>query len=80
MESPTAAEEGLYLFNARRRQIPTLPTSLQEALVAMENSELVSDTLGLPIYEGFLEAKRIEWNEYALEISPWELDRYLTTY
>jgi glutamine synthetase len=80
MESPIAAEEGLYLFNARRRQIPTLPTSLQEALVAMENSELVSDTLGLPIYEGFLEAKRIEWNEYALEISPWELDRYLTTY
>jgi glutamine synthetase len=80
MELPAAAEEGLYLFNARRRQIPTLPTSLQEALVAMENSELVSDTLGLPIYEGFLEAKRIEWNEYALEISPWELDRYLTTY
>ncbi len=80
MESPAAAEEGLYLVNARRRQIPTLPTSLQEALVAMENSQLVSDTLGLPIYEGFLEAKRIEWNEYALEISPWELDRYLTTY
>jgi len=80
LELPTAAEEELYLFNARRRLLTTLPTSLNEALEAMEQCDLVSDALGLNIFERFLEAKRIEWNEYALEVSPWEIERYLTTY
>jgi glutamine synthetase len=80
MALPAAAEEDLYLFNARRRQITTLPTSLHEALGAMEHSDLASDALGLNVFESFLEAKRIEWNDYVLEISPWELGRYLTTY
>ncbi len=80
LELPAAAEEELYLFNARRRLLTTLPTSLNEALEAMEQCDLVSDALGLNIFERFLEAKRIEWNEYALEVSPWEIERYLTTY
>jgi len=80
MELPAAAEEELYLFNARRRQLPTLPTSLQEALTAMEADSLIGDALGLSIYEGFVEAKRIEWNDYVLDISPWELRRYLQNY
>jgi len=80
MDLPAAAEEELYLLNARRRQIALLPTSLNEALAAMEQSELVSNALGLNVFERFLEAKRIEWNEYSLEISQWELDRYLRAY
>lgn len=80
LELPGAAEEELYLFNARRHKLTTLPTSLHEALIALEQSELSNDTLGLSILERFLEAKRIEWNEYALEVSPWELERYLKTY
>ncbi|MEP7284151.1 MAG: glutamine synthetase family protein [Chloroflexota bacterium] len=80
LELPGAAEEELYLFNARRRMLTTLPTSLYEALEAMEQSDLASDTLGLNVFERFIEAKRLEWNEYVLEISSWELDRYLTTY
>ncbi len=51
-----------------------------DPLTAMEQSELTGDALGLNVAERFLEAKRIEWNEYALEVSPWELKRYLTTY
>jgi len=80
MELPSAAEEELYLFNARRRQLPTLPTSLHEAISAMEASALISDTLGLSVFEGFLEAKRMEWNDYILDISAWELRRYLHQY
>jgi glutamine synthetase len=80
MELPPASEEELYLVNARRRNIITLPTSLSEALSAMESSELANDALGLHVFERFMEAKRIEWNEYSLEVSPWELERYLTTY
>src|SRR5258708_11604673 len=80
LELPSAAEEELYLFNARRRLLTTLPTSLNEALEAMEQCDLVNDALGLNGFQRFLEPKRIEWNEYVLEVSPWELARYLTTY
>jgi glutamine synthetase len=80
MVLPPAAEEELYVFNTRRRLLTTLPTSLSEAVEEMEQSDLVSDTLGLNVFERFVEAKRIEWNEYILEVSPWELERYLTTY
>ncbi len=77
---PPPAEEELYAFNARRRQIETLPTSLNEALDALERSELANAALGLTVFERFLEAKRLEWNEYTLSVSPWELERYLLNY
>jgi len=80
LELPDAAEEELYSFNARRRMLTMLPTSLYEALGAMEGSDLVGDTLGLNVFERFLEAKRMEWNDYAREVSPWELARYLASY
>jgi glutamine synthetase len=80
MALPAPAEEELYIFDARRRQIETLPISLYEALRAMESSDLATHALGLNIFERFLEAKRIEWDDYALEVSQWELARYLETY
>ncbi len=80
LELPTPAEEELHLFNTRRRMLTALPASLSEALEAMEQSDLVSEALGLHVFERFLEAKRIEWSEYVLEVSPWERERYLRTY
>jgi glutamine synthetase len=80
LEVPNPAEEELYLFKARRQQMAMLPTSLNEALEAMQDDPLIADALGLNAYERFLDAKRIEWNEYVLEVSPWEIQRYLTTY
>lgn len=80
LELPTPAEEELYVFNTRRRLLTALPTSLNEALDAMEQSDLTNDALGLHVYERFLEAKRLEWSEYVLEVSPWERERYLRAY
>ena len=33
--------------------------------------------LGDHIFERFIELKRREWNEYRVQISQWELDKYL---
>jgi glutamine synthetase len=54
-----------------------LPSSLQEALVAMEGSELVAETLGEHVFEWFLRNKRAEWDAYTREVTPYELARYL---
>ncbi|MBN2304578.1 MAG: type I glutamate--ammonia ligase [Anaerolineae bacterium] len=77
---PPAAEEELYELTQRRRHLITLPTSLHEALDELEASDLARNALGLHLFERFLEAKRIEWANYLPVVSPWELDRYLSTY
>jgi len=50
---------------------------LNEAIKAMEKSELVRETLGEHVFEYFLRNKRAEWAEYRRQVSAYELDRYL---
>jgi glutamine synthetase len=54
-----------------------LPSNLDEAIIAMERSELVRQTLGADVFEYVLLNKRAEWNEYRKQVSAFELDRYL---
>jgi glutamine synthetase len=59
--------------------ITQLPQSLDSALRAMEQSELVANTLGEHMFEWFLRNKRDEWRRYKTHVSQFELDRYLRT-
>jgi len=54
-----------------------LPTSLDEAIAAMESSRLVRETLGESVFEYVLRNKRAEWNEYRKQVSAYEINRYL---
>lgn len=56
---------------------PTLPSDLNEAILAMEKSELVRETLGEHVFEYVLRNKRAEWDDYRRQVSAYELDRYL---
>ena len=55
----------------------SLPADLNEAISAMEASELVRETLGEHVFEYFLRNKRAEWDEYRKQVTAFELDRYL---
>ncbi|MGH9071058.1 MAG: glutamine synthetase family protein [Acidimicrobiales bacterium] len=57
--------------------IEDLPGNLHEAIVCMERSELVAETLGEHVFEWFIRNKRDEWNAYKMHVSQFELDRYL---
>jgi glutamine synthetase len=57
--------------------LQTLPTNLNEAISAMEKSELVRATLGEHVFEYVLRNKRSEWQEYRRQVSAFELDRYI---
>jgi glutamine synthetase len=77
---PAPVEENLYEFDASmlaRHNVQTLPGSLREALDELERDELVRDTLGPHVFERFMEAKRQEWEDYRLRVTPWEVERYL---
>ncbi len=77
---PEPVEENLYHFDAAelaRRDITVLPATLGDALDELERDEIVQEALGEHLYERFMEAKRQEWDEYRMYVSPWEIDRYL---
>jgi glutamine synthetase len=75
-ELPPAAEDDVWsLTDSQRRAAgyPNLPQNLGEALVAMESSELVAETLGEHVFDFFLRNKRSEWDEYRRSVTPYEL-------
>ena len=78
---PPASEENLYLLeNQRGLALNMLPSSLEHALNELENDQVIRDALGLHVYERFINAKRAEWNDYRLEVTTWELNKYLNAY
>ena len=54
-----------------------LPSDLNDAIVQMEKSALVRETLGEHVFEYVLRNKRAEWLDYNRQVSTYELDRYL---
>jgi glutamine synthetase len=73
-------ERNVYEMSEGERKelgIETLPASLSEAIELTENSELVKKALGDHIFEKFIENKKMEWNKYRIQISQYELDKYL---
>ncbi len=79
-ELPPEAEDDVWALTDRERRamgLDPLPGSLNQAINAMERSELVAETLGEHVFEFFLANKRAEWAEYRKQVTQFELDRYL---
>ena len=64
----------------RRLRIDDLPHDLNEACDEREKDEVIRDALGPHVTRHFLAAKREEWREYMMQVTPWELDNYLAKY
>lgn len=80
---PSPVEENLYEFDAAmlaRHNVQTLPGSLREALDEMEKDDMIREALGAHVYERFYEAKRLEWDDYRMRVTQWEIDRYLEVF
>lgn len=76
-----ATEENIYLLDkASKSPRDVLPTSLNEALKALEDDTIIRDALGAHTHEVFINAKRVEWEDYRLEVTDWELKKYLSGY
>jgi glutamine synthetase len=74
-----AGDDVWALTDGERRALgmTPLPTSLNQAITAMENSELVAETLGEHVFDFFLRNKREEWRDYRRQVTEWERERYL---
>jgi glutamine synthetase len=70
-------EESYVLAPADSTDVRPLPSNLNEAIIEMEKSDLVRETLGADVFEFVLRNKRAEWQEYRRQVTAFELDRYL---
>jgi len=77
---PEGAEDDVWSLTPGERRalgISPLPTDLNEAIAAMEKSELVATTLGEHVFDHFLRNKRAEWNDYRRQVTAHELNQLL---
>lgn len=80
LSPPTPAEEDLYHVDGMRAGLDTLPADLGQAIEELQKNEVIQAALGQHVFDRYIEAKTLEWNDYRLYVSQWELDRYLTLY
>ncbi|MFQ6136209.1 MAG: glutamine synthetase family protein [Candidatus Hydrothermarchaeales archaeon] len=76
---PEPVEEDVYEFDDRKLAefyIKTLPSSLEEATIELEKSNVMKKALGPHIHEKLIKVQKEDWNEYKIQVTKWELDRY----
>ena len=80
-ELPAATEDDVWALSDQERRamgLQPLPGSLEQAIAAMEGSELVAETLGEHVFDFFLRNKKAEWDEYRAHVTRFEMERYLS--
>jgi glutamine synthetase len=77
---PDPMETNLYHLTPGQREergIVALPETLGEAIDQLAHSELARKALGPHIFDRYVELKRKEWDEYRVQLTAWEHERYL---
>ncbi len=73
-------EENLYRLSTaerREREIIALPESLGEAIDELADSDLMRRALGEHIFPRYVALKQKEWDEYRVQVTEWEKNKYL---
>ncbi|HET8893743.1 MAG TPA: type I glutamate--ammonia ligase [Gaiellaceae bacterium] len=79
-ELPDPMETNLYHLTSeqrRERGIVSLPETLGEAIDELSQSALARKALGPHIFDRYVELKRKEWDEYRVQLTEWEMQKYL---
>ena len=74
-------ETNLYHLSAEERTergIVSLPETLGEAIDEFSKSDLMRRAFGDHIFNAYVKLKRAEWDDYRVQLTEWELERYLS--
>jgi glutamine synthetase len=81
MPLPDPLEETLMQHGrGRMRQVAILPQSLDEAIDALSNDDVILGALGPYVSDRYIAAKRQEFAEYNRQVTEWEVKRYLSRF
>lgn len=82
LEPPGPVTDDVFHWTKEQREacgVQTLPGTLEEALDALAQDEIIRNALGDHIYGVYDRAKREEWEAYRIHVTAWETERYLYT-
>ncbi|MCM1538934.1 MAG: type I glutamate--ammonia ligase [bacterium] len=74
---PPSADNDKAQCRENPAQAESLPSSLMEAVICLEQDAFLCETLGSHISRKYIEAKKKEWEAYCTQITGWEIDQYL---
>ncbi len=83
IEPPSPCDRNIYELTPEERDelgIAILPESLNDATYQLSIDPVIIDALGQHVIQRFMEAKRIEWDNYRQHVHPWELEQYLSKF
>ncbi|MBA1335330.1 MAG: Glutamine synthetase type I [Firmicutes bacterium] len=83
IDPPEPVNSNIYHMDQPDREekgILSLPSNLYEALKELSRNNLIKSALGDHVYNRFVEAAMIEWNEYRTRVTEWEIEKYLTKF
>ncbi len=83
LQPPAQVEANIFDMTNEERAaqgIDNLPNNLYEAVNFMRESELAKSALGEHIFNNYVKAKSIEWDDYRVHVHDWEINSYLNRY
>jgi glutamine synthetase len=82
MKPPKPVEEDVYEFDEAKLaeyKIDMLPLSISRAVDELKKDEVVKMAIGKHSVDRFIQAKMSEFDDYRMQITPWEINKYLET-
>ncbi|KJS82351.1 MAG: glutamine synthetase [Peptococcaceae bacterium BICA1-8] len=80
---PAPINANIYEMSEEERTangIEGLPINLINAIELLKKDDLIKKALGEHVYNLYIEAKKLEWEEYRSKVHQWEVDQYLTRF
>ncbi len=79
MKAPEPVEEDVYEFDEAKletRKIDMLPASLGQAILKLKKDTVIQEALGEHACPIYIAAKKAEFDEYRLQVTKWEMEKY----
>jgi glutamine synthetase len=79
-ELPEPVERNIFALSEKEKEelgIGSLPGSLGEAIECASKSELLKEILGEHVFNELIALKKAEWDDYRVQVTEYELEKYL---
>ena len=83
IEPPASVDLNIFALSEEEKKklgIEAIPGTLIQAVNELEQDELIRDVLGRHVSTKYIEAKKKEWENYASQVTDWEVNQYLNQY
>lgn len=80
IEPPASVDCNIFEMTKEERQargIEELPSTLYEAIQELEKDTFLQEILGNHVCQRYIAAKKKEWQEYSMQVTDWEVEKYL---